>query len=119
MAELRADPGRAGWFILAGDLGFETVPALLDTGRILFEGGSGTIHVDLAGVTRSNSAGLALLIEWLRSARRHGREIAYLNCPARMLATARVSGLDRILPLAAGGADPVPNPNPEPPPSGA
>lgn len=103
MSELRADPARAGCFVLSGDLSFETVPRLLESGRVLFEGGTGAIRVDLAAVTRSDSAGLALLVEWLRSARRSGREIAFLNIPAKMLATARVSGLDRVLPLGEHG----------------
>ena len=53
--------------------------------------------VDLAGVNACDSAGLALLIEWLRQARRAGTAIVYRNVPERMLQLARISELDGII----------------------
>ncbi len=83
---------------LEGELSFETVPALWRA--VPFPpAGSGPVVLDLAGVVRTDSAGLALLVEWLRAARRAGRELRLRAMPAQMLAIARVSGLDRILPL--------------------
>lgn len=55
--------------------------------------------VDLSGVERSDSAGVALLLEWWRRARRRGAELRYLNPPAQMRAIIEVSGLSEILPL--------------------
>ncbi|HEB99345.1 MAG TPA: STAS domain-containing protein, partial [Thiotrichales bacterium] len=53
-----------------------------------------------SGVGRADSAGLALLVEWMREARRQGREIRFLGMPAQMSAIAEVSGLSELLPVA-------------------
>jgi ABC-type transporter Mla MlaB component len=65
------------------------------------------ISIDLAGVTRSDSAGLALLIEWLRESERQGRTITFLNMPAQMQSIARVCGLDGILPADKAAPPPA------------
>ena len=57
------------------------------------------LDIDLSHVERSDSAGLALLVECLRHARQSGKTIRFFNIPAQMLAIARVSGLDEVLPL--------------------
>lgn len=57
------------------------------------------LAVDLRGVERADSAGVALLVAWMRSARHAQRDIRFLNMPSQMLNIARVSGLDAILPL--------------------
>jgi phospholipid transport system transporter-binding protein len=49
-------------------------------------------------VTRSDSAGLALLIEWLRESERLGKSITFLNMPAQMQSISRLCGLDGVLP---------------------
>jgi len=49
-------------------------------------------------VTRSDSAGLALLIEWLRESERYGKSVTFLNMPAQMQSISRLCGLDGILP---------------------
>lgn len=83
-----------------GDLTFATVTALLAASRPLFSAGSGALRVDLSGVGRADSAGLALLIEWLRLARGAGRELQFQAVPAQMQAIAAASGLTDLLPLA-------------------
>lgn len=80
----------AGQFALTGKLGFDTVVALLDQGREQFAGKS-AIQVNLAGVTHADSAGLALLLEWLREARQQGRTLTYQAVPAQLHALARIS----------------------------
>lgn len=82
-----------------GELSFVTVPALQQQAAGLFESAR-ELDVDLSGVERADSAGLALLIEWMREARRRDKALRLLNMPAQMLAIARVSSLDEILPLA-------------------
>jgi len=88
-------------FILSGALGFDTVPAIREQGISFFET-MPEIRVDLKGVTHSDSAGLALLTEWMRFAKQHDKKITFFNIPHQMLAIARVSSLDNILPLARG-----------------
>ena len=83
---------------VSGVVSFDTVPRLSEQADHLFSRLE-RIDVDLSQVTRSDSAGLALMVEWMRQARLLQRPITYLNIPAQMLAIARVSGLDRVLPL--------------------
>ncbi len=87
--------------VVAGELDFTTVVQLLKDAEPLL--GAGTdVLVDLQGVTRSDSAGLALLIEWMRAAKRQQKSIQFLNIPPQMLDIARVSSLDQVLPLNRG-----------------
>lgn len=84
---------------MGGVLSFESVPALSEQAEALFDDQS-RVEIDLNDVQRSDSAGVALLVEWMGQAQRRAVEIRYLNVPAQMLAIARVSSLDQILPLA-------------------
>jgi len=79
-----------GQFDLTGVLGFDTVVALLAQGHSRFDGKT-TVAVNLAGVTHADSAGLALLLEWLREARQQGRTLTYQAVPAQLHALARIS----------------------------
>ncbi len=83
---------------LEGELSFATVPELWRTTPFP-PPGEGALVLDLGGVRRADSAGLALMVEWLRAARRAGRELRLRAMPEQMRAIARVSGLDRILPM--------------------
>ena len=96
---IEADPRDAAALYVTGELNFATVPALLEQGNALLAARAGArVSLDLRAVTRGDSAGLALLIEWMRTARRHGSAIEFRNIPPQMLAIARVSGLDGVLP---------------------
>ncbi len=79
-----------GQFALTGKLGFETVVALLNQGRDQFAGKL-AMAVNLGGVTHADSAGLALLLEWLREARQQGQTLTYQTVPAQLHALARIS----------------------------
>ena len=84
---------------LSGVLDLDSVPELLSAIEAL-NYDAAAVTVDLRGVERSDSAGVALLIAWMRNARQAQRDIRFLNMPSQMLNIARVSGLDAILPLA-------------------
>lgn len=87
-----------GAFRLHGNLSIETVPGLwARTNGELDE--VPELTIDLGGVSRADSAGLALLVEWTRRARDNGQGIRFTNLPDQMLAIARVSGLDNMLPF--------------------
>ena len=90
-----ADDGR---LLLRGELSMDTVPELLKQGHVQ-SGGDAEIRVDLQGVERADSAGVALLIEWQRAASRQQRSISFQNIPSQMLAIARLSGVDELLAL--------------------
>lgn len=88
-----------GKFQLTGILSFLTVPELIKPARDLFDGLE-DVQIDLKGVVRSDSAGVALLVEWMNEAHRNNKRILFMNIPAQMLAIARVSSLDQVLPLS-------------------
>ena len=92
-------PAGPGTFALRGDVTFATAGALLEAGARAFAGQS-SVTVDLAAVTRVDSAGLALLLEWLRQGRAAGRSTRFTGLPDKLLAIARLAGVD---PLLAGG----------------
>lgn len=87
-----------GWYRLQGELTFSTVPKLFADSEPLLAAGS-HVQVDLAEVVRADSAGLALLAEWVRLAAHGKRAIDYMNTPTQVRALAHVSGLDKILPF--------------------
>ena len=96
MDAVRLEDSGDGTWKLAGELGFATVSGLLkNTPRSFFD--AGDIRLDLSGVTRADSAGLALLVEWLWESTSKGRSIAFLHMPEQMLSIARVCGLEEIL----------------------
>ena len=96
MGNALLETGNQDHWKLSGELGFGTVSGILKDSRAGFSEGD-DIEVDLSGVTRADSAGLALLVEWLRAAERAGRSITFVNMPAQMQSIARICGLDDIL----------------------
>lgn len=90
----------SGHFAVVGELGFETVRALLASSQAQFAGANPQFEVDLSGVTQSDSAGLALLIEWLKLATRSGKTVRFTRVPGQLHALARISEIDGFLPLA-------------------
>ena len=93
--------GSAGRFQLTGDLSFASVPQVYAQGHALFNGQAATLVLDLSSVERTDSAGLALLVAWLRQARHQRKDLRFQNIPAQLLAIAKASGLENILPLAS------------------
>jgi len=98
VTETRLEAVSPGRYRLIGELDFDSVPALAARSRELFSE-PGEVQVSLEAVGRADSAGLVLLVDWLREARRRGRRIGFTHVPAQLLALARVSGVDELLPL--------------------
>ena len=91
----------SGHYILKGQLNFQTVPELWnDNKSSLFEDENEILDIDLSGLERSDSSGLAILVEWYREAELRDKNITFLNLPAQMYHIAKLSGLNEILPLA-------------------
>ena len=87
-----------GAFALAGELDHSNAAQLLLQGERAFAG-LPRVEVDLAGVTQADSAGLALLIEWVAVSRSAGRELHFRAVPSQLLAIARLAGVEEILPI--------------------
>ncbi len=102
MSNLSPDPNQEGRYLLSGELTFTTVPAIYEQGHAMFATPASTLILSFTnGAARTDSAGLALLVEWLREARAHGKTLRFENIPPQLKALARVSGLERVLPLDA------------------
>lgn len=84
---------------VSGELTFATVTRLLEQSRPLLQQAKGWLVVELAGVGRVDSAGLALLIQWMRMAQEQGVDILFRHVPPQLLEIARASDLDQIIPL--------------------
>lgn len=101
---LELAPGR---FALRGRLDLDSVPALVRQGKRLFRGARGrqdaqsqgpeqVLEIDLGGVERASSAGIALLLDWVEQAARVQARLVFLNWPdalARIAAFSNVAGL--------------------------
>ena len=96
MAAFRIEGAGPGRLVASGELGFATAAAALESGLRLIESGLAWT-VDLAGITASDSAGLAVLVEWLSAARARGATLHYEAVPAQILAIARISELEDLL----------------------
>jgi phospholipid transport system transporter-binding protein len=79
-----------------GVLHFTTVTALLRAGIEAIGNGRAAV-IDLSGVSDSDSAGLALLIEWLSVAKSENRSLRYENVPAQLHQLARLSDVEDLL----------------------
>jgi phospholipid transport system transporter-binding protein len=86
-------------FNVSGELNMQTVPAISRIANGQLSGLTGEVSIDLSAVSRADSAGLALLIDWLRIAKRHQYKLAFRNLPNQLLQIAAVSELQDILPI--------------------
>lgn len=89
-----------GQFSLGGHLGLDTAKAALHLSDRIFISPQGA-SVDLSRVVRTDSAGLAVLIEWVKRANRNGVALAFRNVPRELQALAAISEMDSLLPLEA------------------
>jgi phospholipid transport system transporter-binding protein len=85
-----------GRFAIRGAFGFRTVSAILERSRQLFHDVA-VIKVDFSGVSEADSAGLALLLEWVSWARSARREMRFFEIPSQIRAVAEISEVDEIL----------------------
>ena len=91
----------AGRFRISGVLDAATARDVLEQSEARFAQFK-DLDIDLGGVGESDSAGLALLIEWLRVARQSQKEIRFANVPAQIEALARISEVEDLI---GGGAE--------------
>jgi len=81
---------------ISGELDFDSTLELQRMGRDWLNK-QPIVQIDLAAVSKSNSAGLALLLEWQREAKRQGRGLVFINIPANLQAAAEVYGVYGLL----------------------
>ncbi len=83
----------AGLVAVDGDMTFSGIDKKVST-AFEFLTQSKQITVDLSGVMNADSAGLALLIEWIKFARSKRVQFKIKNVPNQILNLAKLSGLE-------------------------
>lgn len=86
---------RAGDVIsIAGRLDFGTASDALEAVSDHF---SSEQIIDMSGITHSNSAGLAVMIEWLAIAQRNNQQISFQNIPDALHQISTVCQVDSLI----------------------
>jgi phospholipid transport system transporter-binding protein len=94
--EIQADSG--GHFTARGLLTFATARQAWERGLAALNAASAReLTVDCSGITVADSAGLAVLLDWLGALRREGRQLRYRHLPESLLAIAAISDLAELL----------------------
>ncbi|MBT8091768.1 MAG: STAS domain-containing protein [Gammaproteobacteria bacterium] len=96
MSDFALDNLGDGRFALSGEMNFDTAERILRASESPFEDHT-QIDIDLSDVTDSDSAGLALLLEWITWANHTVREIRFHHIPERILAIAKTTEVDGLL----------------------
>jgi phospholipid transport system transporter-binding protein len=92
----------SGRVVVTGELTFGTAREARQIGILVLESSRAErIVVDCSAVSRADSAGLAVLLDWLAWGRRRSRPLSLQNLPASLIAIARISEVDGLL-TAAG-----------------
>jgi phospholipid transport system transporter-binding protein len=100
-AFLACPAGTPGTYRLEDALTFATVSILRQPGLDLIAAASGDVQFDLECVPLTDSAGLALLIDWLAEARARQRTLRYLRVPEALSELAKLSDVEELItPLA-------------------
>jgi len=55
------------------------------------------LQIDCSGIAHSDSAGLAVLLDWMTIMKGEGRPLCFASLPASLLAVARISGVEELL----------------------
>ena len=83
---------------LCGEISFDTVSHLIDEGHAAID--AFTVQkalLDLSAVTKTDSAGLALVVDWIRTAKQRGVDLRIVGASSQLADIARVSGLEDFL----------------------
>lgn len=83
---------------LTGVLDHETVLEVDAQGhQWIVEADTRECKLELGAITYSSSAGIALLLGWLRTAQAQQKTLRFLQVPTSMIALANVGGLENVL----------------------
>ena len=87
-----------GTLHMLGVLGFANVEAIYKAGKKWIAKANRTLLlVDLEKLTRCDSAGLAMLVAWIKEANHHGKIIQYIKLPQQIINMIDLIGLHKIL----------------------
>jgi len=96
MSQVTFTQTETGAYRIDGKLIYSTVSSVLDKGLLAFDQ-SANCQVDLAGVTHADSAGLSLIVEWVKYAKSNNITLDFVNVPEQMKALSKVNGLEFMI----------------------
>ncbi len=89
--------------VVRGPLTFTTAAAAWRAGQRALEDCTGAaIEIDCSGIERADSAGLAVLVEWLAWGQRRQRQVRLLALPVTLVDIARISELEDLIQPPSG-----------------
>jgi len=94
----RLAAGAPGTLRAEGPLTFASARRAYEQGAAaLAHAAAARLEIDCRGITATDSAGLAVLLEWLSAAKRAGRSLRYAQLPQGLAALARISDVEDLL----------------------
>lgn len=94
----RLSAAGSGHFTAEGPLTFANAREARDLGLKALQGDDAQrLEVDCQGITNSDSAGLAVLLDWLAVAKALGRSLAFRHLPPGLAALGRISEVTELL----------------------
>lgn len=94
MSRLNIIKQSAEHFTIDGDLTFATIDKQT-LKSFSFLKAAKEITIDLGRVSCTDSAGLALMIEWIKYSRQNRTQLNFKNIPEQLLNLAKLSGFDQ------------------------
>jgi len=82
---------------VSGPLVFATARRARTAGLAALRGAQGALVLDCSGLGPTDSAGLAVLLDWLAEARKAARHLRFEGLPEDLLRLARISAVDELL----------------------
>jgi phospholipid transport system transporter-binding protein len=89
-------------FAVRGPLTFGTARRAREAGIRAFNASDSEVEIDCGEVTQADSAGLAVLLNWLTWGRKNGRRLRLTHLPEAIQAVARISEVDGLLEEGTG-----------------
>lgn len=94
MAAMYLEDGQAR---VEGQIDYHTVVHLRDEGEAMMRQHPADLTIDFAAVDKVNTAALALLLSWQRTAKELGQDLHFINVPPSLTAIAQMSDLESLL----------------------
>ncbi len=108
MAKLSLYEQSPGYFTVEGNLTFASIDKQTPQ-SFRFLKGIETIYIDLSKVGKTDSAGLALMIEWIKQSRMIRAQLRFKNIPEQLMALAKLSGFDETEYYSGSSSSSAPN----------
>jgi phospholipid transport system transporter-binding protein len=80
-------------YVVEGELTFSSINKKALPSLIFLQSAK-TICIDLKKIISADSAGLALIIEWIKQSKQYKTQLVFKNIPHQLLTLATLSGLD-------------------------